>query len=438
VFGTFVRHRSWQAAAVAVAAGAVILLSSCEEAEEPTPARGGTYSLQLNLSNFTPHVSQKMEARVVDLGSEAEVGRVSATGNTTVIFFFGQVLTPGRSYRVDFYADLDRSETYTPPVGDPPTSFPDHQWRITSTSDFAEGAAGLANASRDVVLSMLHNAKWTDVDWPGAEKNIGVDSRYLRLTLKNFAPHANQRVEARVVDEDGQKEVARQSAIGKPDMTLNFGHVLVSGRSYRVDLYADLDGNGEHTPPIGDPPVSFPDHQWRIDSKSDFAEGAAGLAGVLQSVTLVMSHNTKWTDVDWPTYEKNTALHRLTLELTAFAPHAGQRIEGRVIELASGKEVARKDVVGAVDVALDFGPVLVAGRTYRLDFYADLDKDGAYTPPKGDPPTGWPDHQWRITSASQFAAGAAGLARVAGDVTLTMRHNTTWTDIDWPGAEANA
>lgn len=151
-----------------------VLFTGCGTDQEMPPVGKKTYSLQLDLRNFTPHMSQKIEGRVVNEVTGEEVARVTATGDANVTLFFGKVLVEGDTYRIDFYADLDRNETYSPPVGEPPTAWPDHQWRLTSKTDFAEGAAGLANVSGDVRITMAHNARWTDIDWPGKEDNTGV------------------------------------------------------------------------------------------------------------------------------------------------------------------------------------------------------------------------------------------------------------------------
>jgi len=429
---SFKRPAVWCALATACVAVLSVLVG-CGSDQEMPPAGKKTYSLQLDLRNFTPHMSQKIEGRVVDQNTGEEVARATATGDVNVTLFFGKVLVEGNTYRIDFYADLDRNETYTPPVGEPPTSWPDHQWRITSTTDFAEGAAGLEKVSGDVRVTMAHNTKWTDIDWPTKEDNTGVSYYTARLNLVNFTPHAGQLIEGRLVNVRTGAEVARKRITGAEQGTLDFGRVLASGNSYRIDLYADLDKDNKYTPPRGTPPTAFPDHQWRIESTTTFATGAAGLANVSGNVTITMAHNANWTDIDWPGSEKNLpGLFGIVLNLKNFTPHAGQKIEGRVVDVATGKEVARADVIGATEVSIDFGKVLTEGQTYRVDFYADLNKDGHYTPPVGNPPTSWPDHQWRITSTTPFAEGAADLANVSKNVSLTMAHNANWTNIEWP------
>jgi hypothetical protein len=75
------------------------------------------------------------------------------------------------SYRIDFYADLDGSNAYTPPVGGPAESFPDHQWSITGDTT-TDGASGLTDVSADVVVTFSHDANWVDIDWPGMEENM--------------------------------------------------------------------------------------------------------------------------------------------------------------------------------------------------------------------------------------------------------------------------
>jgi hypothetical protein len=260
--------------------------------------------------------------------------------------------------------------------------------------------------------------------------------RALSLRLNPFAPHAGQRIEGRVIDVADGSERGRAEVIGEPDVTLDFGHLLVDGQSYRIDFDADLDGSGEYTAPVGEPAMSFPDHQWSIDG-ANAADGAAGLDGVSGDVSITMGHNGDWVDIDWPGMEMNdVAMAAVELNLASFVPHAGQRIEGRVVDVATGDEVGRVEVVGASDVTLSFGNVLMMGASYRIDFYADLDGDDSYTPPVGEPATSFPDHQWSIDGANA-ADGAAGLDGVSGDVSITMGHNADWVDIDWPGMETN-
>ena len=430
-------HRIFlRAVGCAALIGASVLLTGCDE-QDPMPVGDeDTFSLQLDLNPFSPHASQKIEGRVVDVASEMEVARVAATGAPEVTLFFPDALRAGRTYRVDFYADLDQSEEYTPPVDDPPSAFPDHQWRLTSESTDAEGVAALADVSGDVHITFGHNANWVDIDWPEFERNSGTSLRALSLQLNPFAPHAGQRIEGRVVNVADEREVGRADVVGAPDVTLDFGRVLVDGQSYRVDFYADLDGSGEYTSPVGEPATSFPDHQWSIDG-ANAADGAAGLDGVSGDVSVTMGHNANWVDIDWPGMETNgVGMAAAELNLAPFAPHAGQRIEARIVDVDTGDEVGRVDVVGAPEVTLSFGNVLTMGSSYRVDFYADLDGNGEYTPPVGEPAASFPDHQWSIDGANA-ADGSAGLSGVSGDVSITMGHNANWVDIDWPGMEAN-
>ncbi len=106
---------------------------------------------------------------------------------------------------------------------------------------------------------------------------------------------------------------------------------------------------------------------------------------------------------------------RLTLEFRGMNPHVGQKLEIRVVDKMTGREVGRT-AIGEVpsadfDVPLD---VLEIGGSYWVDFYADLSKNGIYDPPNTD-------HAWRME-----------LDDVQGDATLTFSHNTNFVDIEWP------
>ena len=278
-------------------------LTGCLPVEDTVSTGQEAFSVQLDLTNFTPHMSQKIEARVVNIATEEEVDRVTATGGPNVTMFFADVLDEGGSYRIDFYADLDMNLEYTPPVGDPPESFPDHQWRITGESAY-EGSMGLNDAADDVRITVPHNTDFTDIDWPDSEENSGVTSYRARLDLTSFGPHIGQRIEGRVLDMADGREVARTVVTGELEVSLDFGRVLAVGGSYQIDFYADLDGSGDYTAPVGDPAESFPDHQWRITGETD-AEGASGLSEVAGDVVITFPHNANWVDVDWPGSEDN-------------------------------------------------------------------------------------------------------------------------------------
>ena len=106
---------------------------------------------------------------------------------------------------------------------------------------------------------------------------------------------------------------------------------------------------------------------------------------------------------------------RLTLEFRDMEPHIGQLFELRVVEQDSGREIVRFSVpeIAAAEFDLEIADLELAS-SYRIDFYADANGNGAYDAPPAD-------HAWRIA-----------FPEVQGDATLTFSHNVDFVDIGWP------
>lgn len=104
----------------------------------------------------------------------------------------------------------------------------------------------------------------------------------------------------------------------------------------------------------------------------------------------------------------------LTMTFREMDPHVGQRFELRIVEVASGREIARfavAELVAAFDLEIDD---LRIGESYRIDFYSDMNGNGRYDAP----PT---DHAWRVE-----------VPEVQGDTEFAFVHNVEFTDIAWP------
>ncbi|MBN2009747.1 hypothetical protein JW960_10430 [candidate division KSB1 bacterium] len=107
--------------------------------------------------------------------------------------------------------------------------------------------------------------------------------------------------------------------------------------------------------------------------------------------------------------------HKLTLYFEGFTPHVGQPLFIRVIEKARAVEVGRQYYPVITDPAFDIDLyVLIAGNSYQIDYYADLNLNGEYDAP----PT---DRAWRTE-----------VGPVSGDTEMTLTHNTNFTDIQFP------
>ncbi len=319
--------------------------------------------LTFDFTGMNPHLGQQLEVAVRDMNRTGkEVGRVSL--NEIIVADFSldlPFLETGHSYVVDFYADLSGNGIYdAPPM--------DHAWREM-----------VADVDSDETLIFSHNTNFTDIKW----------RQLLTFDFTGMNPHLGQKLEIRVREKNrAAKEIGRFSmpAIMLPDFTVELPFLEI-GKSYMVDFYADLNGNGVYDAPPTD-------HAWR-----EMVNDVAG------NETLGFSHNTNFTDIQWK--------HLLTLDFTDMNPHLGQQLEIRVRDVnQTGREVGRFTMPAIL--VPDFTvclPYLDLGRTYFIDFYADLNGNGTYDAPPMD-------HAWREM-----------VAEAPGDESLAFSHNTNFTDI---------
>jgi hypothetical protein len=265
----------------------------------------------------------------------------------------------GGSYIVDFYADLNKNNKYDAPSAD-------HAWRLN-----------VDNVMGDTTLMFSHNTKFTDIKWPNL----------LTVDFMNMDPHVGQLFEIRVVDKSDGHEVGRLKIdnVPKPDFFVLFPVIKV-GSSYMVDFFADLNGNKKYDAPSVD-------HAWRLN-----------LDDAMGDTTLMFSHNTTFTDIKWN--------YMLTIMFMDMNPHVGQMFDLNVYNSSDNSKIGgfKLDSVPAPEFMAKI-PGIMSGESYRIDFYADLNKNGMYDAP----PT---DHAWRLA-----------LNNVVADTTITFMHNTTFTDI---------
>ena len=212
------------------------------------------------------------------------------------------------------------------------------------------------------------------------------DGKYdLTINFNGMTPHVGQTLWLEVVEKSSGKEVERKTQIISTQFM-----VVVSGieadHSYFVNFYADHNKNGKYdTPPS--------DHAWRME-----------LNNVTGNSTLDFSHNTNFTDIQW----KN----KLTVHFKSMTPHVGQTLKLAVVDNITGIELARTTAIASADFMVDIYGI-EKGKSYKVDFYADHNKNGYYNAP----PT---DHAWRLQ-----------VNNVNSDTVLNFTHNTSFTNIEW-------
>lgn len=319
-------------------------------------------NLTIHFTGMTPHLNQNLYLRVVDKGTMKETGRTIQQITAADFDIVLDAVTAGRSYFVDLFADLNSNGLYDIP----PT---DHAWRLE-----------LNNAAGNDELNFAHNTNFTDIKWV----------YMLNINFTDMSPHLGQLLELRVEDNTNNKEVDR---IKIPSIPAAAFSVQIAGlnlnNEYKVEFYADLNGNGLYDPPSID-------HAWRLQFTDNTGD-----------VSLDFSHNINFTDINWK--------YLLTLNLFSMTPHLGELFELRIVRQDNQQEIGRVSVPSVL--VQDFSvyvPGIELEHGYNIDFYADHNGNGIYDAPPAD-------HAWRITFNSS-----------AGDAIQDFTHNTNFTDIQWP------
>ena len=208
----------------------------------------------------------------------------------------------------------------------------------------------------------------------------------LTVNFSSMNPHIDQTLYLRIFDKTDMKEVGRTSVTIAESFSVSLDAILI-GHNYNIDFFADQNGNGY------DFPTS--DHSWRIEL--DNAQG---------SDVLDFAHNTNFTDIEWP--------NLLTINFTAMTPHVDQLLEIRVEDELTSKEVGRKRIefIPSADFVVEI-PGIEMGREYKIEMYADFNKNGIYD----SPPV---DHAWEVKFENTL-----------GDFSVDFSHNTDFKDIGW-------
>jgi hypothetical protein len=221
----------------------------------------------------------------------------------------------------------------------------------------------------------------------------------LALSLRAMTPHVGDTVVLRLEGDSGE---LRTKVVLDPlpaaDLDLVLPRVRETG-SHSLAIWADENGNGTYdVPPT--------DHAWRIS--------------VPESGRVTFTHDTAFEDVGSAAASEPGL--DFTFSATGMTPHVGQRFGLAVYEVKTAPDdwplvgVYFLESVPAAEFTVTIPGIITANEDYRVDFFADLNGDGAYDPP----PT---DHAWRVFQSSTDA----GLA-------VSFAHGTEFTDISLPPA----
>lgn len=324
-------------------------------------------TLTVNFSDMTPHIGQTFKLRVVDKYDFRETGRKDTIASQSFQLEL-KAIEVGHSYFIDFYADLNGNGKYDVPPAD-------HAWRLS-----------LNNVTGNSTINFTHNLNFTDVEFP----------YLLTIAFTGMSPHLNEQIYIRLENSESLQEMDRiQMTVPSVDFSANIPGIKI-GSSYTVEMYADHNRNSKYD----SPPV---DHAWRFQ-----------VDNVQDDTTVTFAHNINFTDVSFPGL--------LTLDFKAMTPHLGEQMSMRIIESGTSAELIRKTItVPLPDFSVHF-PVLEAGKSYKMQMYADHNSNGQYDPPPVD-------HAWEVP-----------VENVPCDTTVTFTHNVNFTDIMWTdltGIEGN-
>lgn len=249
----------------------------------------------------------------------------------------------------------------------------DHAWRLS-----------LDNALGNDTLNFSHNANFTDIKW----QNV------LTINFDAMTPHLGQLLEIKLENSTTEQEIGRVKIPAIASATFPVQIIgLTDPGDYSIEFYADHNGNG-----IYDAPPT--DHAWKVGF--NYTGGNA---------TVNFTHNATFTDIQWK--------YLLTVNFLSMTPHVGEKLELRVVKADNQEEAGR---ISLPQILVPNFTVTVPGfdlnQNYNIDFYADHNGNGTYDAPPVD-------HAWRLTFNSS-----------TGDHISDFTHNTSFTDIQWPGATA--
>jgi hypothetical protein len=295
-------------------------------------------NVTIHFAGMGPHMNQNLYLRVIDKGTMKETARTVQLISTADFDVTLSAVDIGRSYFIDFFADVNSNAVYdvTPA---------DHAWRLE-----------LDNVAGNDELNFSHNTNFTDIDW----------AYQVVVHFTGMSPHLNQMLELRVENDNTNLEVDRVKIGSIP--TADFDVTIIGTKlntEYKVEFYADHNSNGLYDAPPTD-------HAWLLTFEN--------LTG---DIELDFAHNTNFIDINWK--------YLLTMDIMEMVPHVGQLFELRVVDTNDNNEIGRRSL--SEILVKDFSILmdgLEVGHDYNIDFYADHNGNGQYDPP----PT---DHAWRIS-----------------------------------------
>jgi hypothetical protein len=206
----------------------LVLAAGCGGDDEMS---GGAHDLTFAGTDYAPHAGMNLKIQVIDTADGAIVkSDMVAVASGMVNFTWPGILEDGHAYNVRWYVDVNGNSI----CNEPPT---DHTW-----------SRDIPAVTDNVTLSHPHDTNLTPVC-----DTFGTYA--LTFTGSDFAPHNGHMLKAAILATDNSIVARGSATVAAGTYSINWKALLVTGQTYKVRFYADVNGNGMcDTPPT--------DHVW--------------------------------------------------------------------------------------------------------------------------------------------------------------------------------
>lgn len=182
--------------------------------------------LQVDFNSFSKSYAGKFFGlRVTDPDKKILALRWKAIPKCPTSVYLHKILAAGEKYQVDFFVDTNAD------------------FRFSIPPDRAYSAQTDTNSS----ISFSPQSKQSTLTNFETGQNLPKNNYSASLEFKNFSPHLGKTLGLRLVDLEGG-HVRAETKIVLQEHCHHFylENILESYHSYRLDIFADRDGNGEY------------------------------------------------------------------------------------------------------------------------------------------------------------------------------------------------
>lgn len=219
-------------ALLATGASSCFAVTDLDRFEQKGASSASFADLRLTVKGMTSHVAELFEYRVVDKNDFIQSrGIVQPLGGVEATLFVPGAVPIGEGFKLDFYADHDKSGGYTQTDGSPGAK--DHAWRIPFDKP--------PNDDNVFVVDFQHNTVFSLLATPTPSKTYGTDAV---VRLVNTGPLTDKRVEVRIADAS-TKHIVGLYRIPAPfpatstPFVITIPGMIEDGVTYDVAVYTD-------------------------------------------------------------------------------------------------------------------------------------------------------------------------------------------------------